>query len=82
MGSSWVDFFGGKAQIPQDVLDEVHTRLAQDGNAADQQPSSLDVASISSKIDHTILALDAEPAQIDRLCDEAKEYSFAVMLTP
>ena len=37
------------------------------------------IAPIASYIDHTLLALDATPGQIDKICDEAKEYSFAVI---
>jgi hypothetical protein len=37
------------------------------------------IAPIASYIDHTLLSLDATPGQIDKLCDEAKEYSFAVI---
>lgn len=82
MESHWNDFFSGKSNIPQDVLEEVRKSLAEGGKAANQQPVSIDIASMASKIDHTILALDAEPAQIDKLCDEAKEYSFAVKMLP
>lgn len=33
-------------------------------------------------IDHTLLKLDATPAQIDELCEEAKKDDFAVRLAP
>ena len=32
---------------------------------------------IASKIDHTILKADTTREQVKKVCDEAKEYSFA-----
>ena len=35
-------------------------------------------AEFAKLIDHTLLKLDATPAQIDKLCEEAKEHKFKV----
>ncbi|WP_141733508.1 deoxyribose-phosphate aldolase [Oligoflexus tunisiensis] len=36
-------------------------------------------ASLAAKIDHTLLRADAQPAEIEKLCDEAKAYHFAAV---
>ena len=41
------------------------------------KPASPEFAKL---IDHTLLKLDATPEQIDRLCEEAREYKFKVPL--
>ena len=41
-------------------------------------PLKLDAYAVAGSIDHTLLKLDATSAQIDRLCEEAKTYSFKV----
>ena len=52
-------------------------RIGYCGNGADV-PQGL-----AEYIDHTLLRPDASPAEIDRLCDEAEEYSFsAVCINP
>ena len=48
-------------------------RIGYCGNGADV-PQGL-----AQYIDHTLLRPDASPAEIDRLCDEAEEYSFAAV---
>ncbi|HYX38125.1 MAG TPA: deoxyribose-phosphate aldolase [Oligoflexus sp.] len=36
-------------------------------------------ASVAAKIDHTLLRADAQPAEIEKLCDEAKAFNFAAV---
>jgi deoxyribose-phosphate aldolase len=43
------------------------------------QPGSAEFAQL---IDHTLLKLDATDSQIDKLCEEAKEYGFKVREYP
>ena len=39
-------------------------------------------AELAAKIEHTLLRPDAKLAEIKKLCDEAKEYSFAAVCVP
>ena len=48
-------------------------RIGYSGNGADV-PKNL-----AQYIDHTLLKADATPLEIDRLCDEAREYEFAAV---
>lgn len=60
--------------------------IAQTIQAVEPEPSTLkkhDYPALNSKdfarcMDHTLLKLDATPAQIDVLCNEAREYGFKV----
>lgn len=36
-------------------------------------------ASLAAKIDHTLLRADAQPAEIEKLCEEARAYHFAAV---
>jgi deoxyribose-phosphate aldolase len=53
------------------MVDEGACRISYNGNGADV-PTDL-----ARYIDHTLLKPETGPADIDRICDEAKEYSFA-----
>jgi deoxyribose-phosphate aldolase len=55
------------------VLDSGAARIGYSGNGA-HVPNDL-----SQFIDHTLLRPDVTPLEIDRLCDEAMEYSFAAV---
>ncbi len=49
------------------------SRISFHGNGADVP------ADLARYIDHTLLRPDAPPADIDRLCDEARQYGFAAV---
>ena len=55
------------------LVDEGACRVSFHGNGADVP------ADLARYIDHTLLRPDATAAEIDRLCDEATEYSFAAV---
>jgi hypothetical protein len=56
------------------VTEQIKLEKKQSTNSEVQQ-----IFPIAPYIDHTLLALDATPGQIDKICDEAKEFSFAVI---
>lgn len=53
------------------MVDEGACRISYNGNGADV-PTDL-----ARYIDHTLLKPETGPADIDRICDEAKQYAFA-----
>ncbi|MCD4750190.1 MAG: deoxyribose-phosphate aldolase [Thermoanaerobaculales bacterium] len=57
----------------QQVVDTGAARIGYCGNGADV-PTGL-----GGYIDHTLLRADTTPSDIDRLCDEAMEFSFAAV---
>jgi hypothetical protein len=59
------------------IIDSVITGLSK-SDSTDLPVLSVDVNTLPSYIDHTLLSLDATTEQIDTLCNEAKEYNFKV----
>ena len=58
------------------IIEDAYQSLPSDFPKYDVPSSgSLEFAKL---IDHTLLKLDATPAQVDKLCEEAKEYKFKV----
>lgn len=63
-------------EIISDLLPSVEDKKAV------EYPSYPEPSELSSYIDHTLLKLDATPQQIDKLCEEAKQYNFKVISCP
>ncbi|MDR2768402.1 MAG: deoxyribose-phosphate aldolase [Treponema sp.] len=66
------------AIITREVMEQLSkTGLLTGGvSAPATSKASLAPADLARYIDHTLLKADAKPAEIDKLCDEAKQYSF------
>ena len=64
------------------IIDEITKEADQARGENESKPtissSSLTAKSLAKTIDHTLLKLDATEEQVTQLCDEAKEYDFAV----
>ncbi len=57
-------------------IQEAEERIAA-RPAPGTKPEALTPAEVAALIDHTLLKAEATPAQIDRLCAEARQYAFA-----
>jgi hypothetical protein len=57
------------------IIDSAVTNLTASYPVPVSEPP-VDIHTLPSYIDHTLLSLDATPEQIDTLCKEAKEYKF------
>lgn len=64
----------------QAEFDKVNAAVEQQnsGGIAASSIKSLTPADVAGYIDHTLLKLDATGEQVDKLCDEAKQWKFAV----
>ena len=62
----------------EEITKEVLALISKQPSAAQSMPVSalLGPADISKYIDHTLLKADAKPADIEKLCNEAKHYQF------
>ena len=62
-------------RITREVLEQIAKASAPVPGAA-SQPVSLSPADLTRYIDHTLLKADAKPADIEKLCAEAREHRF------
>ena len=76
-------------EIAKEVLAELeqrdHPRLAGPGgeSASPGTAKAVPKANLAAMIDHTLLKPEATKAEIERLCEEAKQYSFwSVCINP
>ena len=59
----------------QRIADRVRQLLQQQGTAF-ADPPPVDADQLAKMIDHTLLKADATPADVEKLCDEARRYGF------
>ncbi|MCL4836918.1 MAG: deoxyribose-phosphate aldolase [Thermoanaerobaculia bacterium] len=58
------------------IAERVRALLAGRGAAPLPAPAPVPAAEVAARIDHTLLKPDATPADIERLCDEARRHAF------
>jgi deoxyribose-phosphate aldolase len=67
---------GLSAEDIQRIADRVRQILQQPGGGATVQPPPVAADTLAGMIDHTLLKPEATPADIEKLCGEAKKYKF------
>lgn len=68
------------AGVEWDEVDKILAAINTNDPPAFPTPTA-DSAEFRGTIDHTVLKLDATAEDIDKLCEEAWEYDFAVSFT-